>query len=269
MFLFHTTGTAVWGGGCWVVGGGCKAEPEKLREALTGSLQSSWEPAPRWEWKVILIKLIPPKKPQNDVIHCLLISDSCEDANTNSQSVVNANMSSFFLSTLFSQDTFKDLPYGTQGGRHPASVEPTETPELHLSYSRLAQNSPAEKKHTFPACVPIKLNFSCCTASPHLRRCWAAEAISALHCQCRDSTCIDAQKYRHHHGGQRRSFLSSSHLHNSLSALSSTLLRAENPTSNLSFSSESDDDFLHFLSSFKYTEQTYFNVRRMGNWIIS
>lgn len=90
-----------------------------------------------------------PQKTQNDVIHCLLISDSCEDANTNSQSVMNANMSSFFLSTLFSQDTFKDLPYGTQGGRLPASVEPPETPELHLSYSRLAYNSPAEEKAHF------------------------------------------------------------------------------------------------------------------------
>lgn len=77
-----------------------------------------------------------PQKTQNDVIRCLLISDSCEDANTNSQSVVNANMSSFFLSTFFSQDTLKICRM--EGGRLPASVEPPEIPELHLPYSRLA-----------------------------------------------------------------------------------------------------------------------------------
>lgn len=43
-----------------------------------------------------LIKLIPP--PRNDVIQCLLIRDSCADANTNSQPVVSANMSSYLLS---------------------------------------------------------------------------------------------------------------------------------------------------------------------------
>lgn len=78
------------------------------REALTGRLQRSWMPEPRWEWRVILIKLIP-CKPQNDVIQCLLIRDSCRGAKTNSHSVVNANMNllplsfhSFFLpATLF------------------------------------------------------------------------------------------------------------------------------------------------------------------------
>lgn len=125
----------------WRLLSGGRGQQSRAREAERGFDRQPAEQlgaCAKVRVEVILIKLIPPQKPQNDVIHCLLISDSCENANTNSQSVVNANMSSFFLSTLFSQDTFKDVPYGTQGGRLPASVEPPETRELHLSYSWLA-----------------------------------------------------------------------------------------------------------------------------------
>lgn len=125
-----------------------KAEAGQLRVALTGRRQSGWVPAPRWE-QGVYSNQASPTSPQNDVIQCLLIRDSCVDANANSQSIVNANMSSYFLFTQ--EHILKDLPYEIECRRLPVSVEAL-THELHLSHSRFAYNSPAKnkkKKKTF------------------------------------------------------------------------------------------------------------------------
>lgn len=139
------------------MGGKVSNQNHRSWEALTGRLQRSWMPEPRWEWRVILIKLIP-SKPQHDVIQCLLIRDSCPEANTNSHSVVN--VSSSHRTNL---KIYTTLNYGREGIGFTRMTNKWITfvvQSAQCASDEMALDSPTCKNAHFHSRFPTKLHFS-------------------------------------------------------------------------------------------------------------